>query len=127
LTSSAEGRPADDVTTIIVRFPPIIRSPAQPLPILHVIVFVVVVLFIIIVVVVKQALPLVFPPSPPLPLSPRHRPRSNANTNPSRSLDMYDPWSARRTPITRLAVSSPDDGWYRSNDRLPPHVPSCLL
>ncbi len=107
---AAEGRPADDVATVVVGFPPVVRSPERPLPILLVVVFVVVVAFVVVTVVVEQALPLVFPPSPPLPLPSRHRPRSNASANPSGSLDMYDPWSARRMPIARSALSSPDDG-----------------
>jgi hypothetical protein len=53
------------------------------------------------------------PLPPPLPLPSCHRPRSNASPNPSGSLDMYDPWSARRMPIARLAVSSPDNGPVR--------------
>jgi hypothetical protein len=109
---AAEGRPADNVATVIVGFPPVVRSPAQPLPILLVVIFVVVVALIVLAVVVEQALPLVFPTSPllPLPLPSRHRPRSNASANPSGSLDMYDPWSARRMPIARSAVLLPDDG-----------------
>jgi hypothetical protein len=105
-----KGRPADNVATVVVGFPPVVRSPARPLPILLVVVFVVVVLFVFVAVIVEQALPLVFPTSPPLPLPSRHRPRSNASTNPSGILDMYDPWSARRMPIARSAVSLPDDG-----------------
>ncbi len=50
-----DGQPADDVATIIVGFPPVVRSPAGPLPNFRVIVFVVV--FIV---------KVVFPSSPPL-------------------------------------------------------------
>ncbi len=102
----ASGRwPADNVAIVLVGFPPVIRSPAQPLPILRIIVFVVVVVFVVIAVIVVQALPVVFPPSPPPPppillssaielpdCSLDSFPR-NASVNPSRSLDMYDPLS----------------------------------
>ncbi len=69
---AAEGRPADDVVTLVVGFSPIACSPARPLPILHAVVFVVVVVFVVDVVVVEQALPVVFPPptSPPPPPPP---------------------------------------------------------
>ena len=106
---AAEGRPADDVATVVVGFPPVVRSPARPLPILLVVLFVVVFVFVFIVVVGEQALPLVFPTSPPLPLPSPHRLQSNASANPSGSLNMYNPWSARRMPIPRLAVSSPNN------------------
>ncbi len=74
---------------------------------------------------VKKALPVIFPTSPPppslVPLSsvivlPNRSldsfPR-NASANPSCSLNMFDPWSARRMPIARSAVSSPNDGHVR--------------
>ncbi len=53
--ATPNGRPADDVATIVVGFPPVDRSPAGPLPNFRVIVFVVV--FVVAV---------VFPSSPPL-------------------------------------------------------------
>ncbi len=57
--------------TIVVRSPPIVRSPVRPLTILLVIVFdvviVFVIVFVVVAVIVEQALPLVFPPSPPSP------------------------------------------------------------
>jgi hypothetical protein len=80
LPNAPDGRPTDDVATVIVGFPPIVCFPTRPLPILCVVVFVVavvfvvVVLFIIVPAVVKQALPIVFPPSPPPPLLSHHCP-----------------------------------------------------
>ncbi len=53
--------------------------------------------------------PSYFPP-PPLPLPSHQCPQSNASANPSRSLNMYTPWSACRMPIARLALLSPDKG-----------------
>jgi hypothetical protein len=70
---AAEGRPADDVATVVVGFPPVVRSPSRPLPILLVVVFVVVFVFVVVAVVVEQALPLVFPPSPTRPVIVRDR------------------------------------------------------
>ncbi len=73
---TAHGRRLDRCKWI----PPIICSPARPFPILRVIVnvaialFVVIVIFIVIAVVIEQALPVVFPPSPPLPLPSSHHP-----------------------------------------------------
>ncbi len=93
-----------------IRIPPVFRSPARSLPIPRIVVFVKVVIFVVVAVIVKQDLPIVFPTSPPLPLSSSHRPQMNASANPSRSLDMHDPWYARRMPITRSAVSLPDNG-----------------
>ncbi len=81
----------DKVATVVVKFPPVVRSPAQPLPILLVVVFIIVVLFVFVAVIVEQALLLVFPTSPPLPLISDHHPQSNASANPSKSLNMYNP------------------------------------
>jgi hypothetical protein len=57
----AKGRPADNVATIVVRFPPVVYSPARPLPILRIIVFIVVIVFMIVTFVIEQALPAVCP------------------------------------------------------------------
>jgi hypothetical protein len=120
----------DDVATVVVGCPPIVRSPARPLPILCVVVFVVIVVFFIVAVVVENALPVVFPSSPPPPpLVPSSSaivipdrsldsfPR-NASANPSGSLDMFDHGSARRMPIARSAVLSLDDGHVRTSPPL---------
>jgi hypothetical protein len=37
-----DGWPADDITTVVVRFPPFVCSPAWPLPILRIVVFIIV-------------------------------------------------------------------------------------
>jgi hypothetical protein len=66
---AAKGWPVDDVATVVVRFSPIVRSPARPLPILRAIVFVIVIVFIVVVVIIKKALPIIFPP-PPSPSCP---------------------------------------------------------
>jgi hypothetical protein len=76
-----------------------------------------------------KALPIIFPTSPPPPplfllssviVLPNRSldsfPR-NASANSSGSLDMINPWSARRMTTARSAVSSPDDGHVRT---LPP-------
>jgi hypothetical protein len=106
---AAKGWPTDNAANIVVRFPPVVHSPTQLLPILRVILFVVVIVFVVVVVKVEQALPIVFPTSTPLSLPSCYCLQLNARANPSRSLNMYNPWSAHRMPITRLAVLSPDD------------------
>jgi hypothetical protein len=110
LPHATKGQPANNVGAVVVGFPPIVCSSAQPIPILLVIVFVVVVVFVFVAVVFKQALPLVFPTFPSLPIPSCHCPRSNTSANPSGSLEMYNPWSMRRMLIARLDVSSPNGG-----------------
>ncbi len=54
---AAKGRPVDYIATVVVRFPTVICSPMQPLPILRIVVFVVIIVFVVVAVIVKQALP----------------------------------------------------------------------
>jgi hypothetical protein len=53
MPNTTEGWPADDVTTAVVGFPLVVRSPAHPLPILHVVVFVIIFVFIVVALFVK--------------------------------------------------------------------------
>ncbi len=72
------GRPADNIATVVVRFPPIVRSPTQPLPIL----WVVVSLSSSYSSLLQSSsnrhspIPVVFPASPPFPLPSCHCPQS---------------------------------------------------
>ncbi len=125
LPHAAKGWPTEDIANVVVRFSPVVYSPTQPLPILLVVVFVVIVVFVFVMVVIEQALPLVFPTSPPLPLPSRHRPRLNASVNPAEALTCMTPG---------LCAGCQSHGWpyrppirSRSNNCLPPYFPSAFL
>ncbi len=114
LPHAAKEQPADDVPTVIVGFPPSSTPPCNPFPSSSSSYSLLSLYSSSSQSSWNRHSPSYSPLPPPLPLPSHHRPRLNASANPSRSLDMYDPWSARRMPIARSAVSSPDDGPVRT-------------
>jgi hypothetical protein len=135
---TTEGRPAEDVATTVVGFPPIVHSPVHPshpprhcihccchihchhgCP--------------------QTGTPHRIPHGPP-PLPPCHCPRSNASANPRRSLNMYNPGPcagcrSRGQPYCCQSRSNICLSWYCSAAivvivviivcPLPPHPPPC--